>query len=102
MDVPARVSSLLQDLRHPVRLPILLALSEGEELSATELARRVGSTYKVVSYALDKLTAAGYVEVARVEVLESGPGNTLQRLYRGRGEDWRRLVSVLDEYAQGD
>jgi DNA-binding transcriptional ArsR family regulator len=85
-----------------VRLPILLALSEGEELSATEIADRIGSTYSAVNYALDKLTKAGYVEVARTELLATVPGNTLQRLYRGRGEDWKRLVQVLAEYARGD
>jgi DNA-binding transcriptional ArsR family regulator len=100
VEVPSRVSSLLNDLRHPVRLPILLALNQGDELSANQLADRIGSTYSAVAYALDRLSRAGYVEVARVEILDTVPGNTFQRLYRGRGEDWARLVAVLDEYAR--
>jgi DNA-binding transcriptional ArsR family regulator len=82
-----------------VRLPILLALSEGE-MTAAQLAERVGVGFPAVNYALRKLVQAGYVEVARIEVRESGPGNTTHRVYRGKGEDWSRLVAFLDEYAR--
>ena len=82
-----------------MRLPILLALSEGE-MTATQLAERVGAGFPAVNYALRKLVQAGYVEVARIEVRESGPGNTTHRVYRGKGEDWARLVTLLDEYAR--
>ena len=101
LDVPPRVTALIRELHHPVRLPILIALSDGAELSAAELRQRSGAkTFSVVNNALKQLMKAGYVEVARVEVLDSGPGNTTQRLYRGGGEDWPRLVAILDEYAR--
>ena len=82
-----------------MRLPILLALSEGE-MTAAQLGERVGADFPAVNYALRKLVQAGYVEVARVEVRESGPGNTTRRVYRGKGEDWARLITVLDKYAR--
>jgi DNA-binding transcriptional ArsR family regulator len=91
--------ALLGELQHPVRLPILLALNEGEQ-TAAQLAERVGAEFPAVNYALRQLVKAGYVEIARIEVRESGPGNTTQRVYRGKGEDWARLVTVLDEYAR--
>jgi len=80
-------------------LPILLALSE-REMTAAQLAERVGAEFPAVNYALQRLVKAGYVEIARIEIRESGPGNTTQRVYRGKGEDWARLVSLLDEYAR--
>ncbi|HEU4976437.1 MAG TPA: winged helix-turn-helix domain-containing protein [Baekduia sp.] len=95
--VPERISVLLGHLRHPIRLPILLAL-EHRELSATELARELGEPFDAVNYALRHLSAAGLVELVRVEPA-SETANTLRRIYRTRRTGWARVVEVLDEFS---
>lgn len=95
--LPSRISALLGQLRHPLRLPILLAL-EDRELSASELSRELGQPFDAVNYALRHLGDAGLVELVRIEPA-SASANTLRRIYRTRRRDWRRLVAVLDEFS---
>ncbi len=58
----APVASLLAD---PVRVAILLALSDGREMSAGELALVAGVTAATASAHLSKLTASGFIGVRR-------------------------------------
>jgi hypothetical protein len=89
--VPERVITLLGQLRHPLRLPILLELERGE-LHAAELASRLGASFDQV-----ELSKRGLVTIARHE--PAGPqGHTLRRVYRGTRSDWARLVACLDDY----
>jgi DNA-binding transcriptional ArsR family regulator len=95
--VPERIPALLAHLRHPIRLPILLAL-ENRELSATELSRELDEPFDAVNYALRHLSKAGLVELVRVEPA-SESANTLRRIYRTRRTGWSRVVKVLDEFS---
>jgi DNA-binding transcriptional ArsR family regulator len=98
--VPDRVITLLGQLRHPLRLPILLELERGE-LHAAELAARLGASFDQVDYALGELTRSGLVTIARQE--PAGPqGHTLRRVYRGTRSDWAGLIACLDRYAVDD
>jgi DNA-binding transcriptional ArsR family regulator len=98
LDVPPRVPALLKALQHPVRLPILVALSSGAELSAAELGERIGAPSGAVLYALNQLVEAALVEVVRVEI--RAPGNTTTRIYSAQtGDDWPALVAAVDAYA---
>lgn len=95
--IPARIPALLGHLRHPIRLPVLLAL-EDRELSATELARELNEPFDAVNYALRHLSKAGLVELVRIEPA-SESANTLRRIYRTRRTGWARVVEVLDEFS---
>jgi DNA-binding transcriptional ArsR family regulator len=95
--VPERIPVLLAHIRHPIRLPILMAL-EGRELSATELSRELGEPFDAVNYALRHLSGAGLVELVRIEPA-SESANTLRRIYTTRRTGWQRLVDVLDEFS---
>jgi DNA-binding transcriptional ArsR family regulator len=98
--VPERVITLLGQLRHPLRLPILLQLERGE-LHAAELASRLGASFDQVDYALGELSKSGLVTIARRE--PAGPqGHTLRRVYRGTRRDWARLIACLDDYTAHD
>jgi len=50
-------------LAHPVRVAILLAISDGREMSAGELALVAGVTAPTASAHLSKLTEAGFIRV---------------------------------------
>lgn len=95
--VSERISVLLTHIRHPIRLPILLAL-EDRELSATELAKELDEPFDAVNYALRHLSTAGLVELVRIEPA-SESANTLRRIYTTRRTGWQRLVDVLDEFS---
>ncbi|MDX6730689.1 MAG: Bacterial regulatory protein arsR family [Baekduia sp.] len=61
-----RLGSLLAEIRHPVRLPILLALAD-QHLSPSQLADRLGVPLDTVVYAVRALHRAGLIELVRVE-----------------------------------
>jgi hypothetical protein len=67
---------ILAELRHPVRLPILLALEERPR-SPSEMA------------------AAGLIEPVRQERAGSTP-NLLRRVYGSRYRGWPELVATLE------
>jgi DNA-binding transcriptional ArsR family regulator len=91
-----RLGSLLAEIRHPVRLPILLALSD-EHLSPSQLAERLGVPLDTVVYAVRALHRAGLIELVRVEPAGVGE-NTVRRVYRSLRPDWSRVVEVLDDF----
>lgn len=95
--VPDSVPALLTHLRHPVRLPLLLAL-EGRELSAAQLRDELGAGEDQVIYALRRLKEAGLVDVVRTE-RTSPESNTLRQIYATRRNDWSALVKTLADYA---
>lgn len=96
--VPASVPALLTHLRHPVRLPMLLAL-EGRELSAAQLQRELGVEEDQVIYALRRLREAGLVTIVREE-RTSPTANTLRQIYTTRRGGWSTLVETLTQYAE--
>jgi DNA-binding GntR family transcriptional regulator len=95
--VPDSVPALLTHLKHPVRLPLLMAL-EGRELSAAQLQKELGSGEDQVNYALRRLKAAGLVVVVRSE-RTSPTTNTLRQIYATQRHDWTQLVDTLATYA---
>lgn len=91
-----RLGSLLAEIRHPVRLPILVALAE-EHLSPSQLAERLGVPLDTVVYAVRALHRAGLIELVRVEPAGVGE-NTVRRVYRSQRADWHRVVEVLTDF----
>ncbi len=90
------MGSLLAEIRHPIRLPILLALAE-QHLSPSQLADRLDVPLDTVVYAVRALHRAGLIELVRVEPAGVGE-NTVRRVYRSLREDWHRVVEVLSEF----
>jgi DNA-binding transcriptional ArsR family regulator len=89
--------ALLRAIKHPVRLPILLALVE-QETGATELARRLDVSFDTVNHALAELRKAGFIELVRTEPIV---GSSLERrIYRSVRTDWPELVAHLEGFAQ--
>ncbi|HMJ34128.1 MAG TPA: winged helix-turn-helix domain-containing protein [Baekduia sp.] len=91
-----RLGSLLAEIRHPIRLPILLALAD-EQLSPSQLADRLGVPLDTVVYAVRALHRAGLIELVRVEPAGVGE-NTVRRVYRSLRPDWHRVAEVLDDF----
>jgi DNA-binding transcriptional ArsR family regulator len=91
-----RLGSLLAEIRHPIRLPILLALAD-EHLSPSQLADRLDVPLDTVVYAVRALHRAGLIELVRVEPAGVGE-NTVRRVYRSLRRDWHRVVEVLREF----
>ena len=98
MDHPGaeRLGSLLAEIRHPVRLPILVALAD-EHLSPSQLSDRLDVPLDTVVYAVRALHRAGLIELVRVEPAGVG-ANTVRRVYRTVRHDWHRVVDVLVEF----
>jgi DNA-binding transcriptional ArsR family regulator len=98
-NISPHLIGLLRAIKHPIRLPILLALVQ-EEAGATELARRFDVTFDTVNHALAELRKAGYIELVRVEPII---GSSLERrIYRSVRSDWPQLVEDLEDFAGGD
>jgi DNA-binding transcriptional ArsR family regulator len=91
-----RLGLLLAEIRHPVRLPILLALAD-EHLSPSQLADRLDVPLDTVVYAVRALYRAGLIDLVRVEPAGVGE-NTVRRVYRSMRPDWDRVVEVLDDF----
>jgi DNA-binding transcriptional ArsR family regulator len=91
---------LLAEIRHPIRLPILVALSE-EHLSPSQLADRLNVPLDTVVYAVRALHRAGLIELVRVEPAGVGE-NTVRRVYRTLRRDWHRVVEVLADFLPTD
>jgi DNA-binding transcriptional ArsR family regulator len=85
---------MLAELRHPVRLPILLALEETPR-SASELAVELGEAFDRVNHAMRALAAADLIELVRQEPAEAAP-NLLRRVYASRYRGWSMLVETLE------
>jgi DNA-binding transcriptional ArsR family regulator len=94
------LGSLLAEIRHPIRLPILLALAD-EHLSPSQLAERLDVPLDTVVYAVRALHRAGLIELVRVEPAGVGE-NTVRRVYRSLREDWHRVVEVLADFVPKD
>jgi DNA-binding transcriptional ArsR family regulator len=92
--VPDQAARMLAELRHPVRLPILLALEERPR-SASELADDLGEAFDRVNHAMRALSAAGMIELVRQEPAEAAP-NLLRRVYGSRYRGWHTLVETLE------
>jgi DNA-binding transcriptional ArsR family regulator len=95
-----RLGLLLAEIRHPIRLPILLALAD-DHLSPSQLADRLGVPLDTVVYAVRALHRAGLIELVRVEPAGVGE-NTVRRVYRSLRRDWHRVVEVLVEFVPQD
>ena len=91
-----RLGALLAEIRHPVRLPILLALADAQ-LSPSQLAERLDVSLDTVVYAVRALHRAGLIELVRVEPAGVGE-NTVRRVYRALRDDWHRVVEILVEF----
>lgn len=102
MDHPRgeKLGLLLAEIRHPVRLPILLALAD-EHLSPSQLADRLDVSLDTVVYAVRALHRAGLIELVRVEPAGKGE-NTVRRVYRTLRGDWHRVVDVLSDFVPPD
>jgi DNA-binding transcriptional ArsR family regulator len=85
---------ILAELRHPVRLPILLALEERPR-SASEMAEDLDEAFDRVNHAMRALAAAGLIELVRQEPAGSAP-NVLRRIYGSRYRGWPTLVETLE------
>jgi DNA-binding transcriptional ArsR family regulator len=85
---------ILAELRHPVRLPILLALEERPR-SPSEMAEDLGETFDRVNHAMRALAAAGLIEPVRQEPAGSTP-NLLRRVYGSCYRGWPELVATLE------
>jgi len=94
------MGSLLAEIRHPIRLPILVALSE-EHLSPSQLADRLNVPLDTVVYAVRALHKAGLIELVRVEPAGVGE-NTVRRVYRTLRRDWNRVIEVLTDFLPQD
>jgi DNA-binding transcriptional ArsR family regulator len=89
-----QAAHILAELRHPVRMPILLALEERPR-SASEMAEELGEAFDRVNHAMRALAAAGLIELVRHE--RAGPSpNLLRRVYGSRYRGWRTLVQTLE------
>lgn len=89
-----QAAKMLAELRHPVRLPILLALEESPR-SASELAVELGEAFDRVNHAMRALAGAGMIELVRQEPAEAAP-NLLRRVYATRYRGWPALVETLE------
>jgi DNA-binding transcriptional ArsR family regulator len=85
---------ILAALRHPVRMPILLALEERPR-SASEMAEDLDEAFDRVNHAMRALATAGLIELVRQEPALSSP-NLLRRVYGSRYRGWRTLVETLE------
>jgi DNA-binding transcriptional ArsR family regulator len=85
---------ILAELRHPVRLPILLALEERPR-SPSEMAEDLGEAFDRVNHAMRALASAGLIEPVRQEPAGSTP-NLLRRVYGSRYQGWHTLVAALE------
>jgi DNA-binding transcriptional ArsR family regulator len=92
-----QAARLLAELRHPVRLPILLAL-EQRPRSPSELAEDLSEPFDRVNHALRALTAAGLVELVRHERV-AGRTNLMRRVYASRYRGWDTLVAAMEAIA---
>jgi DNA-binding transcriptional ArsR family regulator len=91
---------LLAELRHPVRLPILLALEERPR-SPTEMAEDLGEPFDRVNHAMRALASAGMIALIREEPAAAAP-NLLRRIYAVRYRGWAQLVEALEAIAAAD
>lgn len=97
-NISPHLIGLLRAIKHPIRLPILLALVQ-QEAGATELARRFDVSFDTVNHALAELRKAGYIELVRVEPIV---GSSLERrIYRSLRSDWPQFVEELEDFARG-
>jgi len=95
--ISPNLTGLLRAIKHPIRLPILLALVQ-HEAGATELARRFGVSFDTVNHALTELRQAGFIELVRIEPIV---GSSLERrIYRSCRSDWPQLVAYLEGFAE--
>jgi DNA-binding transcriptional ArsR family regulator len=85
---------MLAELRHPVRLPILIALEERPR-SPTEMAEDLGEPFDRVNHAMRALARAGMIALVREEPASAAP-NLMRRIYAVRYRGWARLVAVLE------
>ena len=86
------VVDLLAALRHPLRLPILLAL-EDEPRTAAALARALGAGADEVQYALKQLRAGGLV----VAVDRRPTRGTIEAaVYAPAHDGWRDLLAAAE------
>lgn len=92
--VSDHAARMLAELRHPVRLPILLALEERPR-SASELADELDEPFDRVNHAMRALAAAGMIELVRQEPALASP-NLLRRVYASRYRGWPTLVQTLE------
>lgn len=92
--VSDKAARMLAELRHPVRLPILLALEERPR-SASELADELAEPFDRVNHAMRALSAAGLIELVRHEPAEASP-NLLRRVYASKYQGWPSLVRTLE------
>ncbi len=75
------VSSKLRAVAHPLRLQILSLLT-GAELSASEVARELGTTQANASYHLRVLAAAGHLVDAGEEKIRGGTAKRYRHPWR--------------------
>jgi DNA-binding transcriptional ArsR family regulator len=92
-----QAAGLLAELRHPVRLPILIALEERPR-SPTEMAEDLGEPFDRVNHAMRAMAAAGLIALAREEPVVAAP-NLMRRIYAVRYRGWARLVDTLEAIA---
>jgi DNA-binding transcriptional ArsR family regulator len=92
-----QAAALLAELRHPVRLPILLALEERPR-SPTEMAEDLGEPFDRVNHAMRAMAAAGLIALVREEPAVAAP-NLMRRIYAVRYHGWDRLVAALEAIA---
>jgi DNA-binding transcriptional ArsR family regulator len=96
-DLSDEAAALLAELRHPVRLPILLALEERPR-SPTEMAEDLGEPFDRVNHAMRAMAAAGLIALVREEPALAAP-NLMRRIYAVRYQGWHRLVEALEAIA---
>jgi DNA-binding transcriptional ArsR family regulator len=81
LDVDPVASSRLRAVAHPLRLQILSLLT-GAQLSASEVARELGTTQANASYHLRVLASAGHVEAAGEEKIRGGVAKRYRHPWR--------------------
>jgi DNA-binding transcriptional ArsR family regulator len=89
-----RAAGLLAELRHPVRLPILIELEERPR-SPTEMAEDLGVPFDRVNHAMRALAAAGLIALIREEPSAGAP-NLMRRIYAVRYRGWKGLAATLE------
>lgn len=93
------VDEVLRALAHPVRRDILLTLTEGREMSASELGRAMGLTesrLRDVAYQVRYLAKRGCITLTRVEPAQRG--HTVVRFYRANS-NYSALLAAIAELA---
>jgi hypothetical protein len=88
---------LLGQLRHPVRLPILVAL-EQRPLSPAEMAVELGEPFDRVNHAMRALAQAGLIEPVERDLGPDAP-NLLRRVYGPCFHGWEQLIEALEAIA---